>query len=91
MALLMAPAAYHRQAERDRVSARFLALSSWLLALSMLPFIAGMCLDTYLIGRLITHRPAVGLAAAVGMFVVLAGLWFGLPAVVGRRARRARR
>jgi hypothetical protein len=80
MALLMAPAAYHRQVERDRVTSRFIALSSWLLALSMLPFIAGMCLDTYLIGRLITHEPRVGLAAASAMFAVLAGLWFGLPA-----------
>jgi hypothetical protein len=87
MALLMAPAAYHRQVERDRVTTRFITLSSWLLALSMLPFIGGMCLDTYLIGRLITHEPRVGLAAAIGMFCVLAGLWFGVPAVARRRRR----
>ncbi len=87
MALLMAPAAYHRQVERDRVTTRFVTLSSWLLALSMLPFIAGMCLDTYLIGRLITNEPRIGLAAAVAMFVMLAGLWFGLPAFAHWRRR----
>ena len=85
MALMMAPAAYHRQAERDRVSRRFVDLSSWLLTVSMIPFIAGMCLDTYLVGRLIVPDETWGFAAAAGMLVVLAGLWFVLPAVVGKR------
>ena len=85
MALMMAPAAYHRQAECDRVTRRFVDLASWLLTTSMIPFIAGMCLDTYLIGRLITHDSTLGLVAAAGMLLTLSGLWFVLPAVVGRR------
>src|SRR5436190_23950340 len=46
MALMMAPAAYHRQVECDRVSERFIILSTRLLTISMVPFIGGMCLDT---------------------------------------------
>ena len=84
MALMMAPAAYHRQAERNRVTRRFVDLSSRLLMVSMIPFIAGMCLDTYLIGRLITHDDTLGLVAAAGMLLTLSGLWFVLPAVVGK-------
>ena len=85
MALMMAPAAYHRQVECDRVSGRFVVLSTRLLTISMVPFIAGMCLDTYLIGRLITHESILGLTAAAGLFCVLVGLWFVVPAIVGRR------
>lgn len=85
MALMMAPAAYHRQVECDRVSGRFIVLSTRLLTLSMVPFIVAMCLDTYLIGRLITHERTMGLIAAVGIFFILTGLWFALPAIVGRR------
>jgi hypothetical protein len=84
MALMMAPAAYHRQVECDRVSARFMILSTRLLTISMLPFIAAVCLDTYLVGRLITHESTLGLIAAAGMLCVLGGLWFVLPAVAGR-------
>jgi hypothetical protein len=84
MALMMAPAAYHRQVECDRVTARFIVLSTRLLTIAMLPFIAAVCLDTYLIGRLITQGSTLGLIAAAGMFCVLSGLWFVLPAVAGR-------
>jgi hypothetical protein len=85
MALMMAPAAYHRQAERDRVTRRFVDLASRLLTISMIPFTAGMCLDTYLVGRLITHDSALGLAAAAGMLITLSGLWFVLPLAFGQR------
>jgi hypothetical protein len=85
MALMMAPAAYHRQAERDRITRRFVDLSSWLLTISMIPFTVGMCLDTYLVGRLITNDTTFGLLAAAGMLLALTGLWFVLPAVAGKR------
>lgn len=85
MALMMAPAAYHRQAQRDRVTRRFVDLSSRLLMISMIPFTAGMCLDTYLIGRLIAPGGMLGLVAGGGMLFTLAGLWFVLPFAFGRR------
>jgi Family of unknown function (DUF6328) len=81
MGLVMTPAAYHRQVERGRVSRRFIDLSSTLLTLAMLPLIAGVCLDTYLIARLILNEQELAMIVAAGTAVLLAGLWYGLPAV----------
>jgi hypothetical protein len=81
MGLMMTPAAYHRQVERGRVSRRFVNLSSALLTFAMLPLIAGVCLDTYLISRLILDAPRMAMAIAGGVAVMLAGLWYALPAV----------
>ena len=81
MGLLMAPAAYHRQVEPRMVTQRFVTMSSLLLTLSMIPFTMGVCLDTYLVGKIILHDAAASLVAAGGMLIVLGGLWFVLPAV----------
>jgi hypothetical protein len=79
MGLMLTPAAYHRHVERRIVSARFVKMSSRLLTWSMAPFLIGICLDTYLIGRMILNDVVPALVAGLGMFVVLAGLWFVLP------------
>ena len=84
MGLVMTPAAYHRQVERGRVSRRFVDLSSSLLTLAMLPLIAGVCLDTYLIARLILNEREPAMIVAVGTALLLACLWYGLPAVCRR-------
>ena len=84
MGLVMTPAAYHRQVERGRVSRRFIDLSSTLLMLAMLPLIAGVCLDTYLIARLILKVQGLAVTVAVVTALLLAGLWYGLPAVCRR-------
>jgi hypothetical protein len=84
MGLMMTPAAYHRQVERGRVSRRFVELSSTLLTIAMLPLIGGVCLDTYLISRLILGAPETATMAAGVVAIVLAGLWYALPAVCRR-------
>jgi uncharacterized protein DUF6328 len=80
MGLVMTPAAYHRQVERAGVSRRFVDLSSALLTFAMLPLIGGVCLDTYLVARLILNERDVATLVAVGTALLLAGLWYGLPA-----------
>lgn len=80
MGLMMTPAAYHRQVERGRVSRRFVNLSSALLTFAMLPLIAGVCLDTYLIARLILDDKPAASVIAGGTAIMLAGLWYGVPA-----------
>ena len=88
MGLMMTPAAYHRQAERNRISRRFVDMSSRMLSLAMLPFIAGVCLDTYLLGRLIIGGNRMpSLLAALGLCAVLTGLWFVWPGLHRRRRR----
>ena len=86
MGLVMTPAAYHRQVERGCVSRRFVDLSSTLLTIAMLPLIAGVCLDTYLIARLILKERDPAMIVAVGTALLLACLWYGLPAF-GRRLK----
>jgi hypothetical protein len=84
MGMVMTPAAYHRQVERGRVSRRFVDLSSSLLTFAMLPLIAGVCFDTYLIARLILNEREPAMIVAAGTALALACLWYGLPAVCRR-------
>ncbi len=89
VALLMAPAAYHRQAEPERVSERFIAYSSRMLMAAMVPLTVALSLDVYLIARTILERAMP--AALVGVLVLgtLTGLWFVLPwSMRGSRGRR---
>ncbi|HEY2609969.1 MAG TPA: DUF6328 family protein [Reyranella sp.] len=84
MGLMMTPAAYHRQAERGVVTRRFVDLTSALLTAAMVPLIAGISIDAYLIARLIlAERMAAGFVAG-GVAVVLASLWYALPAFCRR-------
>ena len=80
MGLMMTPAAYHRQVERGRVSQRFIDLSSKLLTIAMLPLIAALCLDTYLIAQLILRDTAMAVIVAGAATFMLIGLWYALPA-----------
>jgi hypothetical protein len=86
MGLIMTPAAYHRQAEQGKVTRRFVDLSSLLLTLAMTPMIAGVCIDAYLISRLILDERTMPAVIAGFVAIVLAGLWYGLP-VIGRRLK----
>jgi hypothetical protein len=84
MALIMAPAAYHRQAERGKVTRRFVELSSSFLTLAMLPLTIAFAIDTYLVARLILEDHTMSAIIAAVVALVLAGLWYGLPAVCRR-------
>src|SRR6185295_13758175 len=79
VALLMGPAAYHRQAEPESVSEEFVVLSSRLMLLGMFPLIMGVCIDYYLIARLILGDHATGLLLSGALCVVYVTIWFVLP------------
>ena len=86
VALVMAPAAYHRQAEPERVSARFIAYTSRVLMLAMAPLMVALSLDVYLIARMVLARVWVAGLVAGFVFATLAVVWFVIP----WRARHAR-
>ncbi len=65
IALVIAPAALHRQMEPMAVSRRFIAISSRLLMASMAPLAAGICLDVYIVARVI-------LGTSVGAAIIAA-------------------
>src|SRR5437764_6682868 len=54
VALVLTPAALHRQTQPRSVSQRFLMLSSRLLMWSMVPLAIGTSLDVYLVARVIS-------------------------------------
>jgi uncharacterized protein DUF6328 len=76
-ALVMTPAAYHRQTTPYDVNEAFLILASRLLLWSMLPLMLGIGIDFYLIARVIlVDRLMSGLLA---LMVIISSLWFLLP------------
>ena len=87
MTLIMAPAAYHRQAERGCVTRRFVDFASLLLTLSLVPLMVGVVIDTYLLVWLVVRTELPSLSIAGGAFVVLIAFWF----VVPQLARHARK
>ena len=79
VALVMTPAAYHRQAEPMTVSRRFLTISTKLLFWSMYPLMSGILLDFYLIGSLVLPSRLLSLLTTFCLFCVFATLWIILP------------
>ena len=87
IALVMAPAALHRQSEPQEVSERFVWLSSNLLLASMYPLAVAICLEAWLVASIIVGRNLAGIAVAAALLVVFALFWLFLP----RRETRIRR
>ena len=79
IALVMAPAALHRQTEPMAVSRRFIRISSWLLLASMLPLAVGICLDVYLVARLVLGSRGVAAMVAGSLLGVSTIVWLLLP------------
>ncbi|HKY70808.1 MAG TPA: DUF6328 family protein [Nitrospira sp.] len=79
VALVMTPAAYHRQAEPMTISRRFLTVSTRLLFWSMYPLMGAILLDFYLIGSLILDDRLFSLIVTLVLWVVFLILWVFLP------------
>ena len=78
-ALVMTPAAYHRQTRPRQVSQHFLLLSGRLLLAALVPLMFGIALDFYLIAHIILGQVLLSAALACGLVVFVAGLWFVFP------------
>jgi hypothetical protein len=78
VAMIMTPAAYHRQTGPRQVTSRFIEISARLLLWSMFPLALGICADFYLIARVIlrSHWSAVLAAGLLGVFIFF---WWLLP------------
>ena len=85
IALVMAPAALHRQSEPMSVSRRFIAMSSHLLMASMIPLALGICLDVYLIARVIIGTTTVAAVVVVILLAVFFVFWRVIPQAARRR------
>ena len=83
--LVMAPAALHRQTEPMSVSQRFISVSSRLLMASMAPLAAGICVDVYIVARLIAGSTSIAATIASGLLAVFVALWWIMPRAIRRR------
>lgn len=79
VALVMTPAAYHRQTKPALRPEFFISLSSRLLLWSMFPLMIAICIDFYLIARMILLDSMASLFAAMGILVIFLFLWLLLP------------
>ena len=84
IALVMAPAALHRQSEPMSVSRRFINSSSRFLMASMVPLAVGICLDVYVIARVILGTIAGAAVVAVLLLMVFIAFWRVIPQVARR-------
>jgi uncharacterized protein involved in response to NO len=79
IALILAPAAYHRQIEPLEITRRFIHVSTRLMLGSMAALALSICLDLYLVSRLILQDTLGSLLIALGLLVLFIFLWLVLP------------
>jgi len=87
VALVMTPAALHRQIDPLAVTRWFIDSSTMLLLLSMFPLGLSICLELYIIAQIITGLFWLSLLVAVAVLLLFFALWVMLPNVKrgGRR------
>jgi hypothetical protein len=78
-ALVMTPAAFHRQVLPDGISERMLKISTWLLLASMALLGVGIAADFFILAVLVLENRTTSVILAAALFIVLALLWFGFP------------
>ncbi len=88
MSLVMTPAAYHRIAERGRISSRFTELASWLIAAAMGPLALSIALDAFVVSTVTVGSVAVGALIGASLAIVFLAMWFVWPTVEARRRHR---
>lgn len=91
IALVMAPAALHRQMEPMAVSRRFIRISTRLLMASLAPLAVGICLDVYLVALIIVGSRPIAASVAGFLLLVFVMAWVVLPQFSRRRASLAHR
>jgi hypothetical protein len=85
VAIIMAPAAYHRIVEQGSVSLFFVKLTSWMIAAAMVPLAIALSLEVYLVGTVIMGERGPSAIVATVLFVIFAALWFAFPFAMRQR------
>ena len=91
MALVIAPAAFHRIAEPGCVSRRVIRLSSQLITSALAPLSCGIALDMYVVIYLASGSEAASLGGCIGALVFLLVMWFAFPMSARGRAMRLKK
>jgi cyanate permease len=91
IALVMAPAAIHRQTSQREVSERFIWRASQFLLASMLPLAVAVSLEVYLVGVVIGLAEALAIAWAALILAAFLCLWMAFPLWERRHTPRQKR
>ena len=79
IALVMAPAAYHRQQDPQAIREDFVFIATRLLLYAMFPLTVALALEFFLIARVITNKVGLSITLAVIVASIFSTLWFLLP------------
>ena len=79
VALIMAPAAYHRQVEPETASHAFVTYASRLICAGLLPLVLSMTLDSYVITKVVTGDSTISWFAALAPAILPLWLWYYIP------------
>jgi Family of unknown function (DUF6328) len=79
IAMVMAPAAYHRQIDPQIVSEKFVSIATRLLLYAMFPLMIALGLEFFLVARIVTGRLSLGIVLAALLVSIFSTLWFVLP------------
>ncbi len=79
IALIMAPAAYHRQAERNFVSRHLANYASRLITVAMMPLLIAIAIDVGLVAIMITSNRMFSVVLAIALALFFAWFWFVVP------------
>ncbi len=82
IALIMTPAAYHRQVHPGTVDSFFVKLASRFTTAAMVPLMIGLCLDIHLLARIVLGSPSLSVAIALTLIAMFTALWFVFPYVM---------
>ncbi len=72
-------AVFHRQTGEKEVANEFIRIASRLLLLSMFPLVGSICIDFYLISRVILNNVFLAVLLTLGIFSLFLAMWIGLP------------
>lgn len=84
IALIMTPAAYHRQAGAREVSDTLIRISSRLLLCSMIPLALSICIEFYLIAKVLLDNAIVPMLATALLAIFITS-WFIVPRILVAR------
>ena len=85
--LIMAPAAYHREAERGTISRYLADYASRLIMIAMLPLLVAISIEVALIAYAILSLLWVSVICGTALGLLFVSLWFIFPAIHRRAAR----
>jgi hypothetical protein len=83
--IILTQAVFHRQTAEKQVANEFIRIASRLLLLSMFPLVTSICIEFYLISRVILNDVFWAVLFTIVLFSLFLLLWVGLPRIEALR------